>query len=241
MNELAKCIDVDEYNKMFQDIIFSLGDGFFGIPFLSMDSKDFRRKGTGIIKDIEMEPTFVLRLKFNEETFLPIFNDAVQSIARKMQSGITNGTGISPEMNSLRSISIANGLRVPMPHGYDLEYSVLHLIDSFTETAGRPDFIVMSKFTFCKFKPSLSGGLNAGGVYAIDGVRVFVSSWAGDSIYAGKWAEEGEEGLAIIYPKDAMTSVEILLPTPSYPVVRLKIYLNLAMFGENNVFRMDGF
>jgi hypothetical protein len=224
MNKLAKCVSgrIDELNGKLKDIIMSSREKFAGIPFFPLEHKDAGRKCTTIVKDIEFERG----CKLDYDTFLTLFNDTAYSVARRIQRGMVTGSGYAPDMNSLQSICEDNQLIVRKPHSKAkarscVNYLVSDIIDA--------DFVVMSEKVFSDIGTSASDD------------SAFVNEDVGNSVYAGKWARDGKDGLAIVYPKDVVTCVELIEQESEEPVVRLKAYLNLVMFGENNIFRMDGF
>jgi hypothetical protein len=233
MSNLIECVSgiIDELNGKFKDIILSSTGIFAGIPFVALERKDANWKCATIIKDIEFERGYSL----DYDTFLTLFNDAAYSICRKIQLGMVAGSGHAPDMNSFQSICEDNQLIVQRPHSKAKACSCVNYLVSDVIDA---DFIVAGNGKL--HDAGVSSLLESNRKY-ICFAEVFENAFAGDSVYAGKWARDGKDGLAIIYPKDAMTCVELLEPESEEPIVRLKVYLNLAMFGENNIFRMDGF
>lgn len=233
MSNLIECVSgrIDELNGKFKDIILSSRDMFAGIPFVPLEREDAGRKCTTIIKDIEFKRGYSL----DYDTFLTFFNDHAYSIASCIQREIATGSGFAPQMNSFQSICEDNQLVVLKPHSKAkarncINYLVSDVIDA--------DFIVVNKR---KLHDAGFSTPSADNRQYVCGAEVFENAFAGDSVYAGKWAKDGKDGLAVIYPKDALTHVELLEPESEEPIVRLKAYLNLVMFGENNIFRMDGF
>jgi hypothetical protein len=233
MSNLIECVSgrIDELNGKFKDIILSSSGMFAGIPFVPLERKDAGMKCTTIIKDIEFESGYSL----DHDTFLTFFNDAAYSICKVIRLGIIAGSGYVPDMNSFQSICEENQLIVQKPHSKAKARSCINYLVSDVIDA---DFIVADKR---KLREAGFSTPSVDNRQYVCGAEVFENAFAGDSVYAGKWARDGKDGLAIIYPKDAMTCVELLEPESEEPIVRLKVYLNLAMFGENNIFRMDGF
>lgn len=233
MSNLTECVNgrIDELNGKFKDIILSSRDMFAGIQFVPLEREAVSRKCTTIVKDIEFERGY----KLDFDTFLTFFNDAAYSVVRHIQRGMVVGSGNAPGMNSFQSICEDNQLVIQKPHSKAKARSCINYLVSDVIDA---DFIVANKRKLHDAGFSTSSTDNR---QHICGADVFENAFVGDSVYAGKWAKDGKDGLAIIYPKDDMTCVELLESESDEPIVRLKVYLNLAMFGENNIFRMDGF
>lgn len=224
MSNLIECVSgrIDELNGKFKDIILSSRDMFAGLPFVPMEHKDAIRKTTTIVKDIEFGRGRTVDL----DTFLSFFDDDALNVVKLIHRQITTSCGFPPQMKSLWSICEERKLVMQKPVTYS---------DTCIEMLQNCDFIVMSGDTWNKHFTSLKREVNIG-------ASLFINEWAGSSVYGGLWYDDSKNGIAIIYPKDAMTNVKLLEDKETgEPIVRLTAYLNLAMFGERNIFRMDGF